>query len=425
MVAVCLLGVFSGPAFSLTTNVPDEFGMADVGDYGSWATENNRRAFLSSLTYDLDSFLGASTSTQLVEDYVPIEAKIGLAFINAFSHIGHVLEDSLVHFIIVFIIIMFGLWVAFEAYTIIIAQNKAQEKVIEIIKQGLKITTWVLVLSYGVSKIFVLFANPIMYVGTLLSDIVLAAATEAADIGALPNTCGAIHRYVAEHISATNIMDATSAANLMCVPTRISGFFRTVIALGWEWVSYGIGNSIVIFLAGLGLIGCFIYISWKFIFVAFGVIADLFLGIMMLPFTAVAETVGKTTLKGIAGDFFNGFVKLFNAENLKTQIERLINTSLHFFSMSIIVSICVAMLSMVYSVDTQSHVPSVDNPSFVITALVTALACWLAKNASAKATEIGGKISTDVSDDLESNIQKLWKGTKKQYQDIMSKLKRS
>ena len=424
MVAVFLLGGFTVPAHSFTTNVPDEFGMADVGDYGSWATENNRRAFLSSLTYDLDDFIGSATEQQLVDDYVPIEAKLGLAFMNAFSHIGHVLDHSLVHFIIVFIVIMFGLWVAFEAYTIIIAQNKVQDKVIEIFKQGLKVVAWSVALSYGLPKLFVLFANPIMYVGTLISDIVLSAASSIADIR-LPNTCGAIHQYVQTHISSSNIIDATSAANLMCVPTRIVGFLRTVVALGWKWMQYGIGNSIIIFLAGGWLIYCFIRISWTFAFIVFGVIADLFLGIIMLPFTAVAETVGKTSYKGIAGDMFNGFTKLFNAENLKKQVERVVNAALHFFSMSIIVAVCVALLSLVYSLDPTNYTPNMENPSFIITALVTALVVWLAKNASAKATEIGGSITTDVGDELKSNIDKMWQGTKKQYKDFKSALKKS
>ena len=46
-------GITSG--YCAETNIPteSEYGMADVGDYGSWATENNRNRFISGLTYDI------------------------------------------------------------------------------------------------------------------------------------------------------------------------------------------------------------------------------------------------------------------------------------------------------------------------------------------------------------------------------------
>ena len=75
----------------------------------------------------------------------------------------------------------------------------------------------------------------------------------------------------------------------------MSGFAYAAIQAGWRWIIAGFGNSAFAITCGLATIIGFIYLAWKFAFVAFGVIADLFLGIMMLPFTAIAETVGKTS----------------------------------------------------------------------------------------------------------------------------------
>lgn len=415
-------GITSG--YCAETNVPteSEYGMADVGDYGSWATENNRKRFMSELTYDIEQFRGENAGKQLVKDYVPIEAKIGMAFMNAFSHIGHILDSSLVRFTIIFIVIMYGFWLMFEAYTIIIGESKVKDKLPEIIKKAIAVGAWTAVLSIGVSETFMLVVSPIMYIGTMLSDIVLNAVASVVGIS-LPDTCGAIHEYVRTHISDINIVDPVSASNIMCLPSRMSGFFRTGVSLGWEWIVYGIGKSALTFFAGIGLIGGFIYLMWKFAFIAFGVIADLFLGIIMLPFTAVAETVSNTSYKGIAGSIFNGFVKLFSAEKLKAQVERFINAALHFFAMSVIVSVCIGLLATVYSVDTMTLVPSIDNPSFIITLLVTALAIWLAKNASAKATEMGGKISTDLGDTLQKDAKNLWKSTKANTKKLIEIIK--
>ena len=421
IVAFSLMGgITSG--FCAETNVPtaSEYGMADVGDFGSWATENNRKRFISSLTYDIEQFRGPGN--QLVQDYVPIEAKVGMAFINAFSHIGNILDSSLVRFTIIFIVIMYGFWLMFEAYTIIIGESKVKDKLPEIIKKAIAVGAWTAVLSIGVAETFMLIVSPIMYIGTLLSDMILNAVSSVVGLN-LPDTCGAIHQYVATHISDTNIIDPVSASNIMCLPSRLSGFFRTAMSLGWQWVLYGIGRSMFIFGVGVAFIIAFICLMWKFAFVAFGVIADIFLAIIMLPFTAISETVANTSYKGIAGHFFNGFVKLFSAEKLKTQIERIIDAALHFITMSIIISMCIGLLSTVYSFDTTSMVPSIDNPSFTITLLTTALAIWLAKNASAKATEIGGKISTDVSDMLQKDAKNMWESTKTNTKKLIEIIK--
>ena len=421
IVAFSLMGgITSG--FCAETNVPtaSEYGMADVGDFGSWATENNRKRFISSLTYDVEQFRGPGN--QLVQDYVPIEAKVGMAFINAFSHIGNILDSSLVRFTIIFIVIMYGFWLMFEAYTIIIGESKVKDKLTEIIKKAIAVGAWTAVLSIGVAETFMLIVSPIMYIGTLLSDMILNAVSSVVGLN-LPDTCGAIHQYVATHISDTNIIDPVSASNIMCLPSRLSGFFRTAVSLGWQWILYGIGRSMFVFGVGVVFIIAFICLMWKFAFIAFGVIADIFLAIIMLPFTAISETVANTSYKGIAGHFFNGFVKLFSAEKLKTQIERIINAALHFITMSIIISICIGLLATVYSFDTTSMVPSIDNPSFTITLLTTALAIWVAKNASAKATEIGGKISTDVSDMLQKDAKNMWKSTKTNTKKLIEIIK--
>ena len=414
-------------AFSASSNLSSygDVGMADIGDFGLWTTENNREIFLNTLSYDLDQFRGEANK-QLVDNYVPVAAKIGLAFINAFSHISHILDSSLVRFVIIFIIIAYGFWILFEAYTIISGQNKVQDKIQDIIKKGFMVGVWVAVLSYGPAKTFMLIVSPIMYMGTLFSDLILDATVGVLGKGVnLPDTCGAIHLYVKQHISDVAIIDAASAANIMCVPTRISGFCFTAIKMGWNWLSIGLGTSGFVFLAGLVFVGGFLYLAWQFAFMAFGVIADLFLGIIMLPFTAVSETVAKTTYKGIAGDIFNSFLKLFSTESLSVQISRFINAALHFIVLSVIIAFCIAMLSTVFVTDIETMVPSIDNQSFWIVALVSALTWWFAHKATSLANDIGGKITTTFGDDLQKDVNSLWSSAKKNTKDIIDIIKKS
>ena len=90
----------SGEAFAAAN-----FGMPDIGDYGTWATDANREMVTEGLTNDINKFV-PNTTKQLLPDYVPIEAKVGMAFINALSHVAHIIDNALARFAIIFIILM-------------------------------------------------------------------------------------------------------------------------------------------------------------------------------------------------------------------------------------------------------------------------------------------------------------------------------
>jgi hypothetical protein len=307
----------------------------------------------------------------------------------------------------------YGFWLFFEAYTIISGQSKAQDKIKEIAKNGLKVAAWVAILSIGPAKIFMKLMSPIMYISTLFSDAILNAASSIVNESLLPNTCKAIHQYAEANISPSNIIDPVSAANIMCVPTRLSGFCYNAIKMGWRWIGLGIGSSGFSILCGLAFVIGFLYVAWKFAFIAFGVIADLFLGIIMLPFTAIAETTAKTTYKGIAGNMFNGFLKLFSTETLSAQISRFVNAALHFVALAIIIAFCAALLSTTMNANNPEMMPQINDQSFWITLIMSALTWWLAKNASDLATEMGGKISYDMGTTLKKDAENLWSSTKK------------
>lgn len=229
----------------------------------------------------------------------------------------------------------------------------------------------------------------------------------------MPDTCDAIHKYATEHISSTNLLKPSAAADIMCIPTRLAGFCYTAVAVGWEWVAYGIGRSVFSLLCGGAMIGGFIYLAWKFAFIAFGVIADLFLGIIMLPFTAISECISSTSYKGIMGNIYNGFTKLFSTESLQAQIMRFINAALHFVVLSIVIAICTALLSGIMHITSDTEIPQFDNPNIWIAMFVMALTWYLASHASEIATEIGGAIDSSMGDTLKKDIQTLWGDTKK------------
>lgn len=409
IIAITLMCGVAGAA----TNIP----VGDIGDHGVWATPHNQELIIGAMRNDV-SFISDQVQKQLVADYVPIEAKVGRAFIGAMSMIGQILDRSLVRFATIFIIIVFVFWVMLEAYQMMRATQKSRALIEEIIKKAVLITVWIWIIEQGAAQLFMWIMGPTVSIGTYLSDLILNSVANASG-ASLPDTCAAIHQYVAQTHTNNAIIDSTAAADLLCVPTRLSGFFYTAVAAGWQWMLAGIGSSAFTFLAGLVFVIIFIYNIYKFALMALGAIADMFIGVMLMPFTAIAETIGKNkmTYDGYAGKIFNEFLKIFETETLEKQIARFLNAIIYFVSLSIVVAVCAAILSGVVDANLAATIPTLENDGFMITLIVGCLVAYLASQAGKIAESFGGKIDDSFGKQVGNDIKQIWKNSSKAVKD--------
>lgn len=410
--------ILPSATYAATSNLP----MADVGDYGNWATPDNIDLFKTDITHDMEQF----QPEPIVSDYVPFEAKIGLAMMNGFSIVADVLDSSLVRFAIIFMIIAYIFWSIFEAYNMMKNGSSAMDFGVNLVKKGGVILIWIIILNFGPAQVFMWIMGPIISVGTYMSNLILNAIAGA--IGTeLPDTCAAIRDYAAANTSGNMLIDANAAADILCVPTRLSGFFTTAVVAGWKWMIAGIGTSAFTVLVGATFIVIFLYTGFKFLLMGLGVIMDLFLSVLMLPFTAIAETIKSTSYRGIAGDIFNGFLGLFKPETLSRQIQRFIDAAIYFVSLSIVIAVCAALLSGTVDANLASEIPTLENDGFIITLLTGCLVAYLANRADKIATEdIGGKIDASFGKKFGDDVKRLGKNTYgfgKKVVDIIRKKK--
>ena len=399
------------------------FGTPDIGDYGTWATDANREMVVGTLQNDIDNF-APDTAKQLLPNYVPIEAKVGMAFINALSHVAHIIDNALARFAIIFIILMYVFWIMGEAYNNMKTGWDIKKLGKEITIKTLKVAFWIMVLNFGPAKIFMMLMTPIMLVGTYTADAILNVVSNVVGVQ-LPDTCAAIQTYVSTHIAPSAIIDANAAANIMCMPTRLSGYFSSGVALGWEYIKQSIGTSAFLFVLGVAFVIMFIVNAWKFTFMAFGVIADLFLAIIMLPFTAVAETVSKTSYKGIPGTVYNAFTGLFKTESLKAQIGRVVSAAIYFIVLSVVIAVCVALMSGFVGVNSATMAPELKDVG-VMPMLITGFLVWyLANRADEIAKDWGGSIKDEFGKKLRSDVETLAKNVYKTSKQIWDTVKKS
>lgn len=391
----------------LPANAASNLPMAEIGDHGNWLTESNIELFKKDITNDMTYFQSGFQKNQLVKDYVPIEAKVGLAFMNALSMVGDIIDNSLIRFVIIFIIVAYIFWVMFEAYNMMTKGSSAMDLTVNLVKKAAVITIWLIILEQGPAQIFMWVMGPIIQVGTYLSDLILNTVANVAG-AEIPDTCAAIREYAAAHTSANMLIDANAAADMLCVPTRLSGFFYTAVAAGWQWTIAGIGRSAFTTIVGIIFIFVFVKAIWKFALMALGVIMDLFLAVLLLPFTAIAETIGKTSYKGIAGDIFNGFLEIFKTQSLSSQIQKFVNAAIYFVSLSIVIAVCAALLSGAVTSNLAAEIPTLENTNFVITLLTALLVSYLANRADEIAKNLGGSIDASFGTDFGNQIKKLW-----------------
>ena len=137
---------------------------------------------------------------------------------------------------------------------------------------------WLIVLRIGIAETFAMIMMPIISFGAFISNTIWESIVSIAGIS-LPNTCEAIKVYAEQNTPACLNISAKSAADLLCVPSQMSGFFVSTIGVGWKWVVSSVGSSLFGAVIGLYITYLSLKCIWKYLFIALGVIADLFLAL--------------------------------------------------------------------------------------------------------------------------------------------------
>lgn len=420
IMAVCVIGICA-PGYSATSNL----GFSDVGDFGSWATEHNREVLVGNMRTDIETFQ-EGYEREYIETGVPVEAKLGIVLIQALSHISEILNASLVRFVIIFLIAAFVFWAMFQAYRIITdSKLSTKDGVQGIIKRGVTLGIWLIVLGFGLPRLFGMIMGPIMAFGSYISHLILDTVASYGGY-ALSDTCAAIRTYAAQHLTNTSVIDSEFAADIICVPTRMSEFYYGSIKYGWKIMASSLGLSAFSFITGLIFVILFTYAAFKFAITAFGVIADLFLVVILLPFTAIAETLDKTEYGGIAGQIYNGLLGLFNPKEFKlsNQIKKFVDAAIYFVSLAITVAIGGALLANGLRIDPTTHLVTIINGDRITMILIGALVAYIATHTGDVAKLIGGGIEYTLGTELSKDAKTLYDDAKKKVMEIIKAAKK-
>lgn len=414
---ICILCTLS---LCLSAHAESNLPVGDVGDYGNWLTESNVQEINKNMLTDASKFQeGFQDNVNNIKSLssVPIEVKIGLVFMKALSSIDYVLQISLVRFTIMFLFVMYALWVALEAYRMMRDSTDYKKVLYDLFEKGIIIVIWVMILKYGPAKIFTMIMSPILAFSSYISDFILNAVAQTYNVD-IPDTCTTIHNFVNESV-ATKTANGTAelliapdaAANIMCLPGRLSMYFYHATGAAFKWFLWGFGHSATAIVMGAICVVIFIKCIFKYAFMTLGVVADLFLTLLMLPFTALAEALPPNTKESsYVGKILNGFLSIFNTKKLSNVISTFINAAIYFVSLAIIIAICAALLEKVVPIN--QNYSQYELQSAMITILCGCLVLYLAGRADELAKKVGGSIDNSFGETLKNDTKTLWNGTK-------------
>lgn len=419
--SVIFAGVLSAPIYAAG---PANFVTGDIGEFGEWTTEHNRETLVENVTNDITQF-ESGYEREYIETGVPIEARLGIALMRALTYVTHILDISLIPFVNIFLIVAFVFWIMFEAYRLITDPKIKAMPVFENgIRKAIILGIWLFLIGGHLQNLFGMIMGPIVSFGSYVANAILDATANMGGFS-FSDTCEAIRAYAANNIQDTSVITSDFAADIMCVPSRLSGFYYAAIKYGWSLVLSGFGVSTLTFLMGLIFVGLFIYTAFKFAFAAFGVIADLFLVVIMLPFTAIAETLDKTKYEGIAGQIYNGLIEVFKKPaGLSAQIKKFIDAAIYFVSLSIVIAIGGALLASAISIKADTHVMTILNGNTITVLLTGILVAYIAAHVDEIAKSIGGAVEYAISDDLKKDLKTIYSDTKKKVEELIKASKK-
>ena len=216
--------------------------LGDIGEFGNWLVEDNIIEYKNNLSGDMSKFqesfqnnFGKAGDTS----FIPLEVKLGLEFMKALSAIDVVLQNSLVRFTIWFLLIMYAFWIGLEAYKLIRESSDYKKVLYDMFIKGAIISAWIIALNYGPAKLFSDLITPVIALGVHLSDFILNTVAETYKID-IPDTCAAIQEYVGSNASDKLLINQEAAANIMCLPSRLSVYFYKATAAAFNWFLDGI-----------------------------------------------------------------------------------------------------------------------------------------------------------------------------------------
>ncbi len=370
-----------------------------------------------------------SASYMSDSNYIPVEIRLGSIIIDGFGFINEMLYPFFANLLTTLLIIFLAFWLSGEAYQMINSGKTSLTNGTTIVKKIFLVIIWTAIIQSNPAQVFAYIMGPIIQMGSNITDFIITAMTGMP----LDNTCDNIHRMVQNNTDTSflqyPLLSPEAKANILCLTARISKLYTQFIVLGFKWMGQGLLLQPLTFLIGLTLVIMFIYIGFKFMLETIGIIIDLIIALLLLPFCAIKECfsggISYKGLEGIPQQLFGSIVSIFSFGDYKGLITKILKSVLYFWILAIIIGICYEMMAYTLNLNPNildsATLPSQGDMGFMTILLAGILTCYLIKKAPEYAKTMGGAFDSPTGESLKSETKKLYDWTKKAITDMMKK----
>ncbi|MDR0319556.1 MAG: hypothetical protein LBH81_02340 [Rickettsiales bacterium] len=344
---------------------------------------------------------------------VPLDIRAGLLVVEGLSTVAMLIYKNLIDVIIWLLFIFFAFWWGLEAWSVVYAKSKISDTVKKAVKKGIIITVAVFVLKSNPAEWFMILMSAVARVGNYAADLFL---TEATGMG-ISQSCAAVHAMVVAGGNSFGFLGPENVASVLCMTGRITEFFWTALSQSFALIGTGIGTNVALAVLGVAGVALFLWCAVKFTIMTLGVVVDMTLMLMFLPFVAFKESFkdGWSKDAPFASAIFERIANSFGGGDISGQIKKLVQVLIYIIAVALISSICYLLMKGILAEN---------GNSMVYTLLGGALCAYLISQTDKIATQMGGAVDKEWTGKIQENVNSLAAAAKKYGGNIWTMIRK-
>lgn len=323
---------------------------------------------------------------------LPLDIRAALTITEGLGTTSEIIYGNLLGVIISLLWIFFAFWFGLQAWGIMRGDLQIRDASEKIVKKMLLVIVAVFILESNPAEWFMLIFGGIASIGQYAGDLFLSSATGTG----MATSCGEIYNMIADADINFGFLGAENTASVICMTGRITEFFYAAIMTSFDLATANAGVDLLGLLLGVVGVVLFGYCIFKFAFITLGIIVDIMLMLMFLPFVAFTECFKSGwNDKELAGRIMSKIANAFGDEDLSKQIQTFIQAIIYIVAVSLVASLCFLMIS---------GIVANGDPNMIVMLTGGTLCAYMIYKTEKIAEDLGGKINDEWPKELRKNF---------------------
>ncbi|MDR0448902.1 MAG: hypothetical protein LBG89_00365 [Rickettsiales bacterium] len=342
-------------------------------------------------------------------DNIPLDIRASMFVIEGLSTIAMIVYKNLLDVMIWLLVVFFAFWFGLEAWSVMETKTPIGDAAKKIVKKAAIISVAIFVLNTNPAEWFMMFLGAAAHVGNYAADLFLGAATGMG----VAQTCGDTLAYVALHGGSFGFLGPENVANVICMTGRITEFFWTGLSESLALIKSGIGSNVAFSVMGVAGAALFLWCVVRFAILTLGVVVDMTLMLMFLPFAAFKESFkdGWPKDAGAAGAMIEKIANAFGGDDISGQIRKFVQVIIYVIAISIVASICYLLMK---------GVAQQNGNNFIYLALGGAVCAYMISQTEKIAEMMGGVVDREWAGEIRKNLESLATAAQKYGKNALS-----